>query len=423
MSDWQAALGPPAPLAVGLLVALGGGLLVGLERERRKGHGPGREAAGLRSFTLVSVAGALAHGLAVPGLLPAGALVVGGLAALAYWRQSPGDPGLTTEIALLLTFLIGALSLQAPALGAAAAVVMTMLLAARSRLHHFATRVLNEQELHDGLLLAALALIVLPLMPDEPIAWLAGLKARTLLGLVTLLLLLQAAGHVALRALGARLGLTLTGLFSGLVSSTATIAAMGGRARAQPELRRAFAAAAVMSTAATWLQAAVLLGSLAPGLLRVVAPVCMAGMLCALGLALMLARGAPSVASGPGSGGPLRLREALLVATLLSAVSALVGWANGHFGEQGLLASVALAAFADAHAPMASLGSLAAQGRIAPQLLTQALLLTIACNTLTRCVTACVAGGWPYARWVIGALLLSWTAAATMGFGILAALR
>ena len=66
MSDWHALLGEQAPLAMGLLVALGGGLLVGLERERRKGQGPGREAAGLRSFALVSVAGALAHGLAWP---------------------------------------------------------------------------------------------------------------------------------------------------------------------------------------------------------------------------------------------------------------------------------------------------------------------------------------------------------------------
>lgn len=423
MRDWHALLGEQAPLAMGLLVALGGGLLVGLERERRKGQGPRREAAGLRSFALVSVAGALAHGLAVPGLLPAGLVVVGGLAALTYWRQGSEDPGLTTEIALLLSFLIGALSLQAPALGAAAAVMMTMLLAARTRLHHFATRVLTEQELHDGLMLAALGLIVLPLMPTEPIAWLAGLKARTLLGLLTLLLLLQAAGHVALRALGARLGLALTGLFSGLVSSTATIAAMGGRAQAQPELRRAFAAAAVMSTAATWLQAAVMLGSLAPAQLHHVAPTCAAGMLCALGLALLLARGAPTVAAGPASGGPLRLREALIVAGLLSAVSALVGWANERFGAQGLLGSVALAAFADAHAPMASLGSLAARGEITPATLVQALLLTIACNSLTRSLTALAAGGWAYARWVIGALILSWTSAAALGFGILAALR
>lgn len=423
MVDWQQLFGAQAPLAVGLLVALGGGLLVGLERERRKGHGPRREAAGLRSFALVSVAGALAHGLSVPGLLPAGALAIGGLAALAYWRQAPRDPGLTTEIALLLVYLIGALSLQAPALGAAAAVLMTMLLAARTRLHHFATRVLTEQELHDGLVLAALGLIVLPLMPTEPIPWLAGLKAQTLLGLVTLLLLLQAAGHVALRALGARLGLALTGLFSGLVSSTATIAAMGSRTRAQPELLRAFAAAAVMSTAATWLQAAVMLGSLAPAQLSHIAPACAAGTLCALLVALLLARGTPAVAAGPGSGAPLRLREALLVAALLSAVSALVGWANQRFGDQGLLASVAVAAFADAHAPMASLGSLAAQNRITPDTLNTAMLITIGCNSLTRAITALLAGGWQYARWLIAALLLSWCAAAALGFGILAALR
>ncbi|WP_431777810.1 MgtC/SapB family protein [Ottowia caeni] len=40
-----------------LAAALGCGLLVGTERERRKGQGPDRALAGIRSFTLASVLG------------------------------------------------------------------------------------------------------------------------------------------------------------------------------------------------------------------------------------------------------------------------------------------------------------------------------------------------------------------------------
>jgi uncharacterized membrane protein YhiD involved in acid resistance len=89
---------PDAPWA-GLAVATGAGLLIGLERERRKGRGPGREAAGIRTFTLAAVAGALAalvdRGLGWPvAAALAGAAVVA-LAAVSHWRSARGDPGMT----------------------------------------------------------------------------------------------------------------------------------------------------------------------------------------------------------------------------------------------------------------------------------------------------------------------------------------
>ena len=56
-------LADSAPQLLGLAVALGAGLLIGLERERRKGDGPLRRAAGIRSFSLAALAGALAQAL------------------------------------------------------------------------------------------------------------------------------------------------------------------------------------------------------------------------------------------------------------------------------------------------------------------------------------------------------------------------
>lgn len=106
MSGLTSAFGVPDELVTGLLAALGGGLLIGLERERHKGRGQFREPAGLRTFTLASLAGALAQSLAAPGLVAVGALAVTALAAIAYARSNRRDPGLTTEIALLVTYLI-----------------------------------------------------------------------------------------------------------------------------------------------------------------------------------------------------------------------------------------------------------------------------------------------------------------------------
>ncbi|MDC8773683.1 MgtC/SapB family protein [Roseateles albus] len=417
---------------MGLLAALGSGLLIGLERERHKGRGHkgGRslEPAGLRTFTIAALAGALAHGLAVPGLVAVGALAVTVLAAMAYFRSSEQDPGLTTEMAMLATYLIGVLCVHAPLLGAPAAVALTALLSARTGLHRFATRVLREDELHDGLLLAALGLVVLPLMPTEPLPWLAGMKAHSLMGLLLLLLGLQAVGYVALRLLGAQTGLALSGLLSGLVSSTATIATMGQRARSQPQLQLACASGAVMSTAATWLQASLMLLAMAPQAALHFLPLGAAGMLVSGGLGLLLARQArrSSATAGPAApqtGGPLRLKEAALIALLLSGVAVLVSWAEKQFGSAGLMAAVALAGLADAHSPVASLAGLAHADKIDASLMCQGVLIAIASNSVTRTITAGLTGGRRFALIIGAGLATSLALAAVLLWVILPTLR
>ena len=136
-----------------LATALGCGLLVGVERERRKGSGPERAFAGLRTFALASVLGAVAALTGLAGLVVTGALLVSGLAALAYWRDRSGDPGATTEIALLLTYLIGVLCVWSQPLAAGLAVGLTAVLAARDPLHRFVDQWLRPGEVRDGIVL------------------------------------------------------------------------------------------------------------------------------------------------------------------------------------------------------------------------------------------------------------------------------
>ena len=96
---------PLGAAAAALAVALGCGLLIGIERERRKGSGPGRALAGVRSFAVASLMGAASMLVGELWLTLVGAAFVAGLAVVAYWRDRSGDPGVTTELALLLTFL------------------------------------------------------------------------------------------------------------------------------------------------------------------------------------------------------------------------------------------------------------------------------------------------------------------------------
>lgn len=401
-------------------MALGCGLLIGLERERRKGEGDDRAAAGVRSFTIAALLGALAEALAQPALVLAGAVVVGAMAVLAYARSRSRDPGLTTELALLATFLVGVLAVRDPVLGAACGTLLAVLLAARTQLHRFATQWLSQRELHDGLMLAGFALVLLPLVPDGAIAWLGGMRARPLAATVLLILALQAAGHVALRLFGPRHGTAASGFFGGFVSSTATVAAFGARVRAGSTPLRLGAAAASLSGCATWLQAVLLAAALSPAALDLLWPVAGAGAIGTMLVAgLAAGRGGHEAAPVLGERSALQLREALLVALLLGGVALLVGQARQHFGNLGMLGGVAIAALADAHAPIASLLSLHAAQQLEAGTLRTGVLLAIAVNTSTRLVTAVTAGGGAYALRVGAALLAGLAAAA--GASLLAA--
>ena len=371
----------------------------------------------MRSFSIAALLGALAQGIALPGLVPAGALVVGGLAALSYARSRSGDPGLTTELALLATYLVGVLAMSEPLLGAACGTLLAVLLAARTQLHRFATHWLREQELHDGLMLAALALVILPLVPDEPRPFLAGMRARPLASLVLLILVLQAAGHVALRLFGARLGLAASGFFGGFVSSTATIAAFGSRARAGEVAVPLAASAAALSGCATWVQMLAMAAAISPPALALLWWPALAGLGTTLAVAALWsvrgARDGPSTLLAERSA--LRLREALVVALLLAAVALLVSQAQRLFGDAGALAGAAIAALADAHSPIASLLSLFDAQRLDASTLARGVWIALAANTVTRLVTAAVSGGVVYALRVGPALVAGLAASAAAG--------
>jgi uncharacterized membrane protein (DUF4010 family) len=215
-----------------LAVALGIGLVIGAERERRKGEGPSRRGAGIRTFAIVALLGGIVAMLDSEALLVVGALLVGAIAVVAYWLGDREDPGFTSEVTIVLTYCLGALAEHAP-------------------LHRISRNVLTDDELRDALLFAVAAMVVLPLLPNRTVGPFGVLNPFTLWRLVVVLMAMSGAGYIAQRTLGPRYGLALAGLGGGFVSSSATIAAMGTRARADPDVLRPAVAGAAASTTTT----------------------------------------------------------------------------------------------------------------------------------------------------------------------------
>lgn len=400
---------PDFSTLLGLSVALGIGLLVGAERERRKGSGPTRGAAGIRTFAVTSVLGAVGVLLGGGLLLGVVALVTGALAVVAYQRTREKDPGMTTEIALLLTCLLGGLAMRNPALAAGVGAALAALLAARNRLHHFVRSVLTERELHDALLFSAAALIALPLAPDRFLGPFGAINPHAITQLVVLVMAVSALGYVATRALGPRYGLPLAGFAAGFISSTATIHAMGTRAAGSGAQADGAIAGAVLSSLATMVQLAVVVAAVQPALLDPLRWPLVLGSLAACAYSLLFfPRGAPAAGhpDKPDLGRAFDLKTALAFAAIVSVVLLVSAALSAWLGERGTLLAAAVTGLVDAHATAASVASLVAAGKLPADAALWPILAGLSTNALMKAVVAFHAGGAAYAARIVPGLVL-----------------
>lgn len=392
-------------LLLGFSSALGLGLLIGLVRERHHAHEP--TAAGLRTHALTALAAATAATIGQPALLVALA-AVGLLAAMAYQATRQRDPGLTGEVALVLTFLLGGLATRAPALATGLAVVVAVLLYAKQPLHALTRDTFSEREVSDGLLLLAAALVVLPILPDRTLGPFDAINPATIWKLVVLVMAISALGHVVLRVIGNRWGLAMAGFFAGYVSSTAAVIGFGQRARETPALLRSAVAAALLSNLASLSLSVPILWTVSPPLVGDLLP-----ELCAIGL-VMLAGGLVGLRAGrdetvqpPTAESRMfrfshALTFALIVAALTFIAAALAAW----IGPRGAMAAAALSATAELHAAVATLASQFSRGGLEAAEARWWMLALLAASLIAKSVIAWVSGGKAYG-WRVAAGLLA----------------
>lgn len=383
-----------------LAVALGIGLLMGVERERHKGTGPARAPAGIRTFALVSLLGGICMVIGNTAVLAVALAFVAAAILIAYAMGNREDPGLTSEVALLTAFLLGALAQREPQLAAGLAVTVTILLAVRSQLHRLVSQVLTEQEIHDGLLFAGAALVVLPLLPHERVGPYGAFDPFAMWRLVVIVMAISAAGYIAQRMLGSRLGLPIAGFAAGFISSSATIGSMGGRASREPRLMRPAVAAAVLSTVATVVQMVVVVGAISMPALREIGPaMVLAGIAAAAYGAIFALRAFRETAEVEASSGrAFEPKTAIVFAATVTVILLVSAALNDWLGTTGLTISTAVAGFADTHSAAISVASLVAGGKVAPEDAVIPILAGLTTNSITKAVLAIMSGGPPFAR-------------------------
>ena len=395
-------------LIIRLGAALAVGLLVGIERERSKGQGPRRAAAGVRTFALIALAGAISLELGGPPAFLVIAAIIGVFAAISYVRTFRHDAGLTTEVAMVITVLLGGLALSEPQVAGALAVVVTIILASRTKVHNWINNVLTDEEVRDGLMLAAAALVILPLLPAKPVDPWGVVDLRKLWTLAVLVMAINGLGYIAVRALGAKTGLALAGLFSGFVSSTATIGAMGSRSKARPELHRSAVAGAAASSIATVVQLAIVVGLVSmPTLAQLLPSLILSGLAATAYAGLFTLRSVRETTEQElPAGRPFSPKTALLfvlvVGIALAISTALTNW----LGDRGLLLATGIAGLGDTHAAAISAASLAAVGKAQVPLAAMAVLIGFTTNSVSKAVVAFSLGDRRFALQLLPGIVL-----------------
>lgn len=383
--------------------ALAIGLLVGVERGwHQRDAREGERVAGVRTYGLTGLLGgcvALLSGLLGPlglGLAFLGMAGVFTTAYLANLRRDHGqDVSITSLVAALLVFILGVMAGSGMVAQAVAAGVVTLLLLEYKPLLHHWVQALEENELRAGSKLLLISAVVLPLLPNQGYGPWQALNPYAMWWMVVLVAAISFVGYFALKLGGARKGAVLTGLFSGLVSSTALTLHFSRLSRQEPGMGTALATGILLACGTMFPRMLLIASLLNPSLFM--------PLLLPVGLMAGLTYGTAALYWFTGQHShsqtalklqnPLELQTAILFGVLLAVIMLLGKALQEWVGAAGVLMLAAASGVADVDAITLSLSRLSLNGLALPTALF-GIVLAATVNSLVKAGIALSIGGW-----------------------------
>lgn len=388
---------------VRLALALAIGLLLGLERGwHGRDEAEGERIAGIRTFALTGLFGGVSGWLAeltIPVFPALAIFALGGLLAVSYWvsTRSGDDFGITTEIALLLTFVLGVTSVVgeiAPTV--AVAVVAVLLLSMKAAIHRWLTQI-KQFELDAAFKLVLISVVILPLLPNESYGPGAVLNPYELWWAVVIVAGLSFIGYVATRIAGAKAGVLATGLFGGFASSTSTTLALARFVRKNDTLTGLAAVGIVLSGSVTFLRILTLVAVFEP---RLIVPLAVPmGVMAATGLTgaalvYVTADRRPEARDEIGDiGNPLALGTAVAFGVILAVVLIGTHYLGEWLGIGGVYSAAAISGVTDVDALTISVSRLVGEEILARQGAI-AIFIAASVNTAVKGGISLFVGGW-----------------------------
>ena len=395
--------------AVGILIAALGGAAVGLEREW-SGHatGPNARFAGIRTFTLMGLLAGLAGWLWSNGLQLLAVLLLSGCAALivaAYIAASRVEVDGTTEIAALVVLGAGVVAgVHELRLASATMAITTLLLAEKSKLHNF-VQWIDDTTLRAAFRFAVMAVVILPILPSGPYGPLGGIRPRQLWLTVLFFSGLSFAGYLARRAVGSGRGYLIAGMLGGIISSTNVTLSYARTSRKEMNAGLPLAFGVIGASAVMCVRVLVAATVLNPPVSFTLVPYLVGPFVVAVVITWFGMRKQQSVGSAEMSpANPLQFASALQMAALFQIVMFGVRWAQGTWGQSGVILLAGVLGLTDVDALVVSMTKDAGV-QLTANVAARAIAVGVFANTLLKMAIGGLVGAKSFRIMVFAGLL------------------
>jgi uncharacterized membrane protein (DUF4010 family) len=381
-----------------MLITVGIGLVLGLEREFSQYSEKEEVFAGIRTFTLVALMGFLAALLSFifyQWIFIAGFFSVVSMVGISYWVSAhKGNIGGTTEFATIFTFLLGGLVLIGHINESLAlTVVLVVLLSLKPKLKSIVGQI-TQVELYAFVRFVVIALLILPFLPNENFGPYDVINPREVGWVIVLTSGIGFLGYVLMKFLGTYKGILLTGIFGGLVSSTIVTWTFSKKSKETPGLSSNYAvgifAAATIMVVRVFLWVFIFNKPLLVGLLLPLSVI----FITALGVTFYFYKKKQAKEAFKEKmhlGDPLNIKNAVFFGVFYTGILILVSYASSEYGSKGIYLSSAISALTDIDAIAISVSKL---GGTSINFLTaqNAILLATLANTIVKIGIALYAG-------------------------------
>jgi uncharacterized membrane protein (DUF4010 family) len=377
-------------------VALAIGLLIGMEREFKKSDEAQQFLfGGIRTFPLLALTGCSAAmlgdlmnspwGFVLPIVITGAFLVVAYLGTV-----NKRDFGMTTEVAALLTVIIGVFCYYGQIeLAVALGIIVLVLLSFKVKLHEF-SKMLTREEIVSLAKFGLMTAIVLPILPNEPTlpAPFDVLILRNIWLMVVLVTAIGMVGYFLKKLIANRKAIVLTGFIGGLVSSTAVTLSFSSLSKGHSTLSKAYAVAIIVSWITMFLRIVAEVAVVNTNLVKdmwipMTAAAITGGLYCWF---LYNKDGKhEAIADNVEVEKPFSLKKSLIFGGLYAAVIVIANIAQINFGDKGIYLSAIAAGFTDVDAITLSMAEMSrVSGSVDPDVAIRAISLAAVSNTLVK---------------------------------------
>ena len=376
------------PFLLSLLVSLGIGLIVGMEREFENLSGK-EHFAGLRGFAMMSILGCVVTFLAVELNINILLVVIPGvflfISVFHFSKIRKENFGIVTELSLVLVFFLGVLSgLHYIREALAVAVIVSSLLTLKTKFRETIGRITKE-ELFAFIKFIILSLLLLPFLPDKNYGPDGIINPRSIGFVVVIVSSLSFVGYFIIKFYGAEKGVLFTGFFGGTFSSTAVTWVFSARSKENENLSMQYATGIIIACTVMFARVLIVAALFNIIVFKWLLLPCGLMILGSSVVAFILKRKTASQKTSNliQLGNPLELSSAFLFGIQYVVITLFVYYANIYLGTKGLLITGFISGLADVDAINISMSKLSLV-QINPSMAAIVILLAILSNTIFK---------------------------------------